>query len=105
MRDSHQLKSTNFPYVICLILLVCSCQSPEELDEVTLKLSNQNRLYVNLSLGFIMLGVALKLQIKDFIHVFSSPKSVFKDLFPNSLHFLFLLFYWYWFLILCPVSP
>ena len=59
------------------MLLMGSCQSPEELDEVTLKLSNQNILYVNLSLGFIMLGVALKLHIKDFILVFSSPKSVF----------------------------
>ena len=77
MKDSHHFKSSNFLFACCLILLVSSCQSPEELDEVTLKLSNQNRLYVNLSLGFIMLGVALKLHIKDFILVFSSPKSVF----------------------------
>ena len=77
MKDSHHLKSINFLYIFCLILLMSSCESPKELDEVTLKLSNQNILYVNLSLGFIMLGVALKLQIKDFILVFSSPKSVF----------------------------
>lgn len=77
MKDSHHFKSSNFLFVCCLILLVSSCKSPEELDEVTLKLSNQNRLYVNLSLGFIMLGVALKLHIKDFILIFSSPKSVF----------------------------
>jgi len=77
MKNSHYFKSSNSLFLCCLILLVSSCQSPEELDEVTLKLSNQNRLYVNLSLGFIMLGVALKLHIKDFILVFSSPKSVF----------------------------
>ena len=69
-------KSTKFFYAFCLIFLTNSCQSPQELDEVTLKLSDQNILYVNLSLGFIMLGVALRLHIKDFILVFSSPKSV-----------------------------
>ncbi len=77
MKDPYHLKSSNFFCVLCLMLLMGSCQSPEGLDEVTLKLSNQNILYVNLSLGFIMLGVALKLHIKDFILVFSSPKSVF----------------------------
>ena len=76
MKNIDPLKSTNFLSALCLIFLTSSCQSPQELDEVTLKLSDQNILYVNLSLGFIMLGVALKLHIKDFILVFSSPKSV-----------------------------
>ena len=76
MKNIDPLKSTNFLSALCLVFLTSSCQSPQELDEVTLKLSDQNILYVNLSLGFIMLGVALKLHIKDFILVFSSPKSV-----------------------------
>ena len=76
MKNIDPLKSTNFLSALCLVFLMSSCQSPQELDEVTLKLSDQNILYVNLSLGFIMLGVALKLHIKDFILVFSSPKSV-----------------------------
>ena len=105
MKDSHQLKSTNFPYVLCLILLVSSCQSPEALDEVTLKLSNQNRLYVNLSLGFIMLGVALKLHIKDFILVFSSPKSVFIGFISQFFALPFFTFLLVLILNPCPVSP
>ena len=76
MKIFDPLKLTNFLSALCLVFLTSSCQSPQELDEVTLKLSDQNILYVNFSLGFIMLGVALKLHIKDFVLVFSSPKSV-----------------------------
>ena len=32
--DSHHFKSSNFLFACCLILLVSSCQSPEELDEL-----------------------------------------------------------------------
>ena len=41
-----------------------------------LKFDESNIFIMNLSLGFIMFGVALKLRIDDFKQVFSAPKSV-----------------------------
>ena len=47
-----------------------------ELDQATLTLNDQSIFYLNLSLGFIMFGVALRLTPKDFLRVFSQLKSV-----------------------------
>lgn len=47
-----------------------------ELDQVTVHLDESSIFYLNLSLGFIMFGVALKLTLKDFFLVFTHPKAV-----------------------------
>lgn len=44
-----------------------------DIDNVTLNFSEQSIFFLNLSLGFIMFGVALKLSPKDFMRVFSQP--------------------------------
>lgn len=45
----------------------------ESIDNVTLNFSEQSIFFLNLSLGFIMFGVALKLSPKDFRRVLSQP--------------------------------
>lgn len=47
----------------------------DSIDQVTLNFSEANLFYLNLSLGFIMFGVAINLRIEDFIRVIKSPKS------------------------------
>ncbi len=47
----------------------------ESIDQVTLNFSEANLFYLNLSLGFIMFGVAINLHIKDFLGVLRNPKS------------------------------
>lgn len=47
----------------------------DPIDQVTLNFSEANLFYLNLSLGFIMFGVAINLRIEDFIRVIKSPKS------------------------------
>lgn len=59
-----------------LVFFLSSCSAQSGLDDAVLKLDKDSLLLMNLSLGFIMLGVALKLRVKDFILVFSAPKSV-----------------------------
>ena len=61
---------------ISLLVLLSSCVEDNELDEAVLKFDNKNIFIMNLSLGFIMFGVALQLKIDDFKRVFSAPKSV-----------------------------
>ncbi|NQZ75953.1 MAG: bile acid:sodium symporter family protein [Ekhidna sp.] len=46
----------------------------ESIDQVTLNFSEANLFYLNLSLGFIMFGVAINLRLEDFKNVMSSPK-------------------------------
>ncbi len=74
------------------LILLSSCQEQKELDDAVLKLNNQNILFMNLSLGFIMLGVALKLRIDDFKRVFSAPKSVIIGFVSQFLALPFLTF-------------
>ena len=74
------------------LILLSSCQEQKELDDAVLKLNNQNILFMNLSLGFIMLGVALKLRIDDFKRVFSAPKSVIIGFISQFLALPFLTF-------------
>lgn len=47
-----------------------------ELDQATLQFSTEKLFFMNLSLGFIMFGVALKLTPKDFKMVLTHPKSI-----------------------------
>ena len=68
------LSSLLFLFVI--ILSLSSCVQDKELDHTVLKFDESNIFIMNLSLGFIMFGVALKLRIDDFKRVFSTPKSV-----------------------------
>ncbi|MCP4459591.1 MAG: bile acid:sodium symporter family protein [Cytophagales bacterium] len=63
-----------------------------ELDQVTLHFNDQNIFYMNLSLGFIMFGVALRLSLKDFKLVFSHPKSVLVGFVSQFLALPFLTF-------------
>ena len=50
------------------------------LDEVTLVFSAQNLFYLNISLGFIMFGVAINLRMEDFARVISAPRSAIAGL-------------------------
>ena len=47
----------------------------DPIDQVTLNFSEANLFYLNLSLGFIMFGVAINLRVEDFIRVIKSPRS------------------------------
>ncbi len=47
----------------------------DAIDQVTLNFSEANLFYLNLSLGFIMFGVAINLRVEDFIRVIRNPRS------------------------------
>jgi BASS family bile acid:Na+ symporter len=55
---------------------VLSFASMNEIDQIALNYNEGGILLMNLSLGFIMFGVALKLTPRDFYLVFTHPKSV-----------------------------
>ena len=63
-----------------------------ELDQITIHLNQDSLFVLNLSLGFIMFGVALKLTLKDFILVFKHPKSVLIGFVSQFLALPFLTF-------------
>ncbi|MCH1479872.1 MAG: bile acid:sodium symporter family protein [Crocinitomicaceae bacterium] len=63
-------------FLISTLFILSACGEDSDLDNAVLKMNEDNILFMNISLGFIMLGVALKLRVKDFILVFSAPKSV-----------------------------
>lgn len=46
-----------------------------ELDQVVLNFSEENLFLLNISLGFIMFGVAINLELEDFRRVIRAPKS------------------------------
>lgn len=48
----------------------------DTIDQVTLNFSAANLFYLNLSLGFIMFGVAINLRVSDFLMVLRMPKSI-----------------------------
>ena len=52
----------------------------ETIDQVTLNFSETNLFYLNLSLGFIMFGVAINLKVSDFLLVLNRPKSALAGL-------------------------
>ena len=71
------LKRTKaFLFLISALFILSACGEDSDLDNAVLKMNEDNILFMNISLGFIMLGVALKLRVKDFILVISAPKSV-----------------------------
>lgn len=63
-------------FLFSALFILSACGEDSDLDNAVLKMNEDNILFMNISLGFIMLGVALKLRVKDFILVFSAPKSV-----------------------------
>ena len=62
----------------------------ESIDSITLNFSQNNILALNLSLGFIMFGVALNLTISDFRLVLSQPKAVLIGVFSQFILLPFL---------------
>ena len=81
---------------ISLLVLLSSCVEDKELDEAVLKFDNKNIFIMNLSLGFIMFGVALQLKIDDFKRVFSAPKSVLIGFISQFIALPFLTFLVVW---------
>ena len=63
-------------FLFSVLFILTACGEDSELDNAVLKMNDDNILFMNISLGFIMLGVALKLRVRDFVLVFSAPKSV-----------------------------
>ncbi|WP_436514562.1 bile acid:sodium symporter family protein [Ekhidna sp. To15] len=57
----------------------------EAIDQVTLNFSEANLFYLNLSLGFIMFGVAINLRLEDFLRVIKSPKSALAGMLSQFL--------------------
>ncbi len=63
-----------------------------EIDQVVLHFDATGIFYMNISLGFIMFGVALQLTPKDFLLVFSQPKSALLGFISQFLVLPFLTF-------------
>ncbi|WP_421763681.1 bile acid:sodium symporter family protein [Ekhidna sp.] len=57
----------------------------EAIDQVRLNFSEANLFYLNLSLGFIMFGVAINLRVEDFIRVIKNPKSAIAGILSQFL--------------------
>ncbi len=78
LNDENQfLRSVRaFMFLFSVLFLLGACGEESELDNAVIKMNDDNILFMNVSLGFIMLGVALKLRVRDFVLVFSAPKSV-----------------------------
>lgn len=64
----------------------------ENIDDITLNFSDKNIFILNLSLAFIMFGVALNLTIKDFKLVLTNPKGVLTGILSQFLVLPFLTF-------------
>jgi BASS family bile acid:Na+ symporter len=62
------------------------------IDSVILNFSEENLFLLNLSLGFIMFGVAINLRVEDFIRVIKSPKSAIAGVLSQFLVLPFLTF-------------
>lgn len=68
----------------------------ESIDQVTLNFSEANLFYLNLSLGFIMFGVAINLRLEDFLRVIKRPKSALAGMLSQFLVLPFLTFLLIW---------
>lgn len=64
----------------------------ESIDDITLNFSNQNILLLNLSLAFIMFGVALNLTPRDFKLVMLQPRGVLAGMLSQFMVLPFLTF-------------
>ena len=62
------------------------------IDEVVLNFNAQNIFYLNISLGFIMFGVAINLRLEDFSRVLKQPKSAIAGMISQFLILPFLTF-------------
>jgi len=67
-----------------------------EIDQIVLHFDDQSVFHMNLSLGFIMFGVALRLSPGDFLMVFKQPKSVLLGFLSQFLVLPFLTFLLVW---------
>ena len=83
-------------FLVVIVLLLSSCVQEKELDDTVLKFDESNIFIMNLSLGFIMFGVALKLRIDDFKQVFSAPKSVLVGFISQFIALPLLTFFIVW---------
>ena len=81
---------------IFVLLLLSSCVEDQELDNAVLKFDQKNIFIMNLSLGFIMFGVALQLKVDDFKRVLTAPKSVLVGFFSQFIALPFLTFIVVW---------
>ncbi len=70
----------------------------ESIDNISLNFSEQNILILNISLGIIMFGVALKLTIEDFKLVLSNPLGTFVGVLSQFVVLPFLTFVVIWLL-------
>lgn len=70
----------------------------ESIDNITLNFSEQNIFFLNLSLGFIMFGVALKLTPEDFKMVLAQPLGTLVGVFSQFFVLPFLTFIIIWLL-------
>lgn len=57
----------------------------ETIDDIVLNFSKESFFLLNLSLGFIMFGVAINLKLEDFMNVFKTPKSALLGLFSQFI--------------------
>ena len=55
------------------------------IDDVSLNMGGGSSLVLNLSIAFIMFGVALELDLREFVTLFKSPKPVFVGIFSQFL--------------------
>ncbi|MEM9895628.1 MAG: bile acid:sodium symporter family protein [Bacteroidota bacterium] len=62
------------------------------IDDVRLVFDETNLFYLNLSLGFIMFGVAINLRLEDFTRILRNPKPVVLGLFSQFILLPFLTF-------------
>lgn len=81
---------------IFVLFLFSSCVEDQELDKAVLKFDDKNIFIMNLSLGFIMFGVALQLKVGDFKRVLSAPKSVLAGFVSQFIALPFLTFLVIW---------
>ena len=55
------------------------------IDDVSLNITGASSLALNISIAFIMFGVALELDLREFVKLFKSPKPVFVGIFSQFL--------------------
>lgn len=55
------------------------------IDDISLNITGASSLALNISIAFIMFGVALELDLREFVKLFKSPKPVFVGIFSQFL--------------------
>ncbi|MDH5610561.1 MAG: bile acid:sodium symporter family protein [Cyclobacteriaceae bacterium] len=64
----------------------------QEIDQIRLNFSNDGQLLLNLTIAFIMFGVALELRMEDFTRLFNNPKPALVGIVSQFLLMPFLTF-------------